>query len=46
MTRTFTTYEDAMTAVHMIELFALRNGMRIPQHTIAYFNGAYVVTQD
>lgn len=46
MTTTFTTYTDALNAVSMVESFALRNGMRVPQFTIVYLNGSYHVTKD
>lgn len=46
MTTTFTTYTDALNAVSMVESFALRNGMRMPQFTIVYLNGSYHVTKD
>jgi hypothetical protein len=45
-TTTFTTYTDAMKAVAMVESFALRNGMKIPQFTIVYLNGMYHVSKD
>lgn len=46
MTRSFTSYADALNAVSMIEMYALSNGLPFPQFTIAYFEGAYVVTKD
>ena len=46
MKKVFTSYEDAMTAVHMVQLFALNHGCRMPQYTIAYFEERYHVTED
>lgn len=46
MSQSFTTYTDALNAVYMVENFALRMGMRIPQHTICYHNDMYYVTRD
>ena len=46
MTRTFTTYMDALNAVAMIEMYAMSNGMPFPQFSILPLGNLFQIVKD